>query len=72
MPGDTASKLIYDPTSTETAYDPHALFRRLRDDAPLYHNEEHDFYALSRFDDVEKAHIDKETFISSRGSRSIS
>jgi cytochrome P450 len=65
--GTTVSDLNYDPTSEEIAYDPHPLFRRLRDEAPLYYNEEHDFYALSRHEDVERAHIDKETFISSRG-----
>jgi cytochrome P450 len=59
--------LDYDPTSSEIAYNPHALFRRLREKAPLYYNEEHDFYALSRFDDVERAHVDRETFISGRG-----
>jgi cytochrome P450 len=59
--------LVYDPYSQEMAYDPHALFRRLRDDAPLYYSEEHDFYALSRFDDIERAHVDRETFISKRG-----
>jgi cytochrome P450 len=61
------SELDYDPTSEAIAYDPHALFRRLRDEAPLYYNEAHDFYALSRHADVERAHIDKETYISSRG-----
>jgi cytochrome P450 len=61
------SDLNYDPTSQEIAYDPHALFRRLRDEAPLYYNEEHDFWALSRFDDVERAHVERDTYISSRG-----
>jgi cytochrome P450 len=65
--GSTVSDLSYDPTSEAIGYDPHPLFRRLRDEAPLYYNEEHDFYALSRFDDVERAHVDRETFISSRG-----
>lgn len=63
----TASDLNYDPYSMEIGLNPHPLFRRLRDEAPLYYNEEHDFYALSRFDDVERAHVDRETFISSRG-----
>ena len=61
------SELIYDPYSEEVAYNPHPLFRRLRNEAPLYHNEEQDFYALSRFDDVERVHLDKDTYISSRG-----
>jgi cytochrome P450 len=62
-----ASDLTYDPFSMEIGYDPHALFKRLRDEAPLYYNEELDFYALSRFDDVERAHIDTDTFISRKG-----
>ena len=64
---ENATGLQYDPYSEEIGYNPHPLFRRLRDEAPLYYNEEHDFYALSRFEDVERAHIDRETFISSRG-----
>lgn len=67
MSSTTVSDLNYDPSSEEIAYDPHALFRRMRDEAPLYYSEEHDFYALSRFDDVERAHVDRETFISGRG-----
>ncbi len=63
----SATGLNYDPYSQEIGYDPHALFRRMRDEAPLYFNEEHEFYALSRFEDVERAHVDRETFISSRG-----
>lgn len=63
----TTSDLNYDPMDGETAFDPYPLFRRMRDEAPLYYNDELDFYALSRFDDVEAAHIDKNTFINSRG-----
>jgi cytochrome P450 len=62
-----SSDLIYDPFSMETGYDPHALFKRMRDEAPVYLNEEQDFWALSRFDDVERAHIDTDTFISRKG-----
>ncbi len=43
------------------------MFARLREEAPLYYNPEHDFYAVSRYDDVNKAVIDHETFISGRG-----
>ena len=35
--------------------DPYPIFRRLREEAPLYYNEKYDFYALSRFADVEAA-----------------
>ena len=67
MSNATVSDLNYDPFSVETGYDPHALFRRMRDEAPLYYSEEHDFWALSRYDDVERAHLDTDTFISRKG-----
>jgi cytochrome P450 len=43
------------------------VFRRLREEAPLYYNDTHDFYAVSRYDDVEQGLRDRETFISARG-----
>ena len=47
--------------------DPYPTFRRLREEAPLYYNEPHDFYALSRYEDVERGAVDRDTFISGRG-----
>jgi len=61
-------ELDYDPYSLEQAQHPWDLFRRLRDEAPLYYNPEHDFYALSRRDDVEQALVNRAVFISGRGS----
>ena len=43
------------------------MFARLREEAPLYYNAEYDFYALSRFADVNKALVDHGTFSSARG-----
>ncbi|WP_459550193.1 cytochrome P450 [Nocardia sp. X0981] len=43
------------------------MFKRLREERPLYYDETHDFYALSRFADVNAALIDKDTFSSARG-----
>jgi cytochrome P450 len=63
----TADELYYDPYSIELNMDPYAVFARIREEAPLYYNDKHDFYALSRFDDVNKAVVDHETFISGRG-----
>jgi cytochrome P450 len=63
----TADELYYDPYSIELNMDPYTVFARIREEAPLYYNDKHDFYALSRFDDVNKALIDHETFISGRG-----
>ncbi|MCV7093242.1 cytochrome P450 [Mycobacterium interjectum] len=63
----TASELFYDPYDVELNADPYPLFRRLREEAPLSYNEQHNFYALSRFDDVHAALNDHETFSSARG-----
>ena len=62
-----ATELYYDPYSVELNMEPYAVFARIREEAPLYYNDQHDFYALSRFEDVNKAVIDHETFISGRG-----
>ncbi|CAJ1503361.1 cytochrome P450 [[Mycobacterium] kokjensenii] len=57
----------YDPYDIDLNGDPYPMFRRLREEAPLYYNAEHDFYALSRFDDVNKGLVDHQTFSSARG-----
>jgi cytochrome P450 len=43
------------------------MFSRIREEAPLYYNSQYDFYALSRYDDVDAAYHDHETFSSARG-----
>jgi cytochrome P450 len=63
----TDSELSYDPYDVEIDADPYPVFRRLREEAPLYRNDTHDFYALSRFADVEAGLVDRETYISGRG-----
>jgi cytochrome P450 len=60
-------EIHFDPYDVELNTDPYPMFRRLREEAPLYHNDQHDFHALSRFDDVSKALVDHETFSSARG-----
>jgi cytochrome P450 len=47
--------------------DPYPVYRRLRDEAPVYHDELRDVWALSRFDDAVMAAKDWETFSSSAG-----
>jgi cytochrome P450 len=59
-----ATPLVYDPWDYAIDADPHPIWRRMRDEAPVYYNAEHDFYALSRFDDVLAAHLDPVTFSS--------
>jgi cytochrome P450 len=63
----TENALAWDPISEKYKDDPHAVWRRLRDEAPVYYNEAHDFYALSRFVDVDAAHRDPKTFSSAHG-----
>ena len=63
----TDSAVYYDPYDYEIDANPYPVWKRLRDEAPLYHNEEHGFYALSRYDDVLAGLLDNETFRSSHG-----
>jgi cytochrome P450 len=63
----TESAPAWDPISEQYKDDPHTVWRRLRDEAPVYYNETHDFYALSRFVDVDAAHRDPKTFSSAHG-----
>ena len=62
------NQLYYDPYDVEIDTDPYPVWKRLRDEAPLYYNEKYDFFALSRFEDVEKGMLDWETYRSGKGS----
>jgi cytochrome P450 len=64
---ETPELLTYDPYDVAIAADPYPTFKRLRDEAPLYYNQEYDFFAASRYDDVEHGLKDRDTFISGRG-----
>jgi cytochrome P450 len=64
----SASAVYYDPYDLTIGADPYPAWRRLREEAPLYYNERYDFYALSRFADVENVLKAAETYISGRGS----
>jgi len=61
------SDVYYDQYSVEINADPYPVYRRLRDEAPLYYNDTHDFFAVSRFEDVEKGLLDAQTYISGKG-----
>ena len=47
--------LYYDPYDFEIDADPYPVWKRMRDEQPLYYNEKHDFWAVTRWDDVEAA-----------------
>jgi len=59
--------LYYDPFDVGINADPYPTYQRLRDEAPIYYNDRHDLWALSRHADVEKGLVDWQTFSSARG-----
>jgi cytochrome P450 len=61
------SDVYYDQYSVEINADPYPVYRRLREEAPLYYNDTHDFFAVSRFEDVERGLLDAQTYISGKG-----
>ncbi len=61
------AELKYDPYDEAIDADPYPVYRRLRDEAPLYHNEEFDFYAVSRYEDCRRGLADAKSHISGRG-----
>jgi cytochrome P450 len=63
----TTKTVSYDPYDAEVARDPYPLYRRLRDEAPIYYSEEKDFWAISRHADVADAFLNRDVFISSHG-----
>jgi cytochrome P450 len=59
--------VYYDPYDRELLADPYPAFRRMREEAPLYYNEPYDFYAVTRFEDVQATLRDRKRFSSARG-----
>lgn len=59
--------LYWDPLDVAIDAEPYEIWRRLRDEAPAYRNERYDFWALSRYADVEAAHRDPAGFVSNHG-----
>jgi cytochrome P450 len=57
----------FDPYSEAFFEDPTEIYRWLRREAPVYHNETYGFWALSRYDDVVQALRDWHTFSSTHG-----
>lgn len=63
----TASALVYNPYAFAVHEDPYEVYRRLRDEAPAYWNDELQFWALSRFEDVHSGFRDFEPYSSTGG-----
>jgi cytochrome P450 len=62
-----AASLEYDPYSYELDEDPYPVYRWMQDHAPLYRNERHDFWALTRYRDCHDALVDHQTYSSAYG-----
>ncbi|MBJ7339682.1 cytochrome P450 [Mycolicibacterium sp.] len=63
----TKPKLKFHPCAQEYFDNPYEVYKRMRDEAPLYYDEDEDFYALTRHEDVAAAFKDHESFSSARG-----
>ena len=55
------------PVLTGRSRDPYPTYKRLRDEAPVYHNEQRGFWAVSRYDDVVAVSRDWQRFTTARG-----
>src|SRR5687768_18146777 len=60
----TTGDLYYDPYDYEIDDAAQAVWKRMRDEAPVYWNDKYEFYALSRYDDVLAGILDTETYSS--------
>jgi cytochrome P450 len=61
-------EIYYDPYDYALDAHPHPMWKRMRDEAPLYYNEKFDFFAVTRFNDVRDMSADWRTYSSHYGS----
>jgi cytochrome P450 len=67
MTGGTCPPMYYGPFDAEIDRGVHAVWKRMREEQPVYWNERYGFWALSRFEDVWTGYHDTETFSSTHG-----
>lgn len=67
MTGASTAEIYYDPFDFEIDDNPYPIWKRMRDEVPLYYNEKYNFYALSRYEDVAPELTNWETYRSGRG-----
>ena len=67
MTGAGTTEAYYDPFDFDIDDDPYPIWKRLRDEAPLYYNEKYNFYALSRYEDVAPELTNWEVYRSGHG-----
>jgi cytochrome P450 len=61
------AELYWDPYDKAIDLEPYPVWRRMRDERPVYRNDGFGFFALSRHADVEAAHLDTATYSSAYG-----
>ncbi len=61
-------EIYYDPYDYQIDAYPHPVWKRMRDEAPLYYNPDYNFYAVSRYRDVRDISADWRTYSSGHGS----
>ena len=61
------SNCITTHSISEIDDNPYPVWKRMREEAPLYYNEKYNFYALSRYEDVARELPNWETYRSGRG-----
>jgi cytochrome P450 len=67
MTGASTAEVYYDPFDFDIDDDPYPIWKRLRDEAPVYYNDKHNFYALSRYEDVSRELTNWAAYRSGRG-----
>jgi cytochrome P450 len=67
MTGAKAVEMYYDPYDPDIDDNPYPVWKRMREEAPLYYNEKYNFYALSRYEDVARELPNWQTYRSGRG-----
>jgi cytochrome P450 len=60
----------YNPFAEEVMRDPYPVYERLRAEAPVYHIQEYDAWALAKFEDIWTASMDTRHYTASRGTTS--
>jgi cytochrome P450 len=67
MTDTSAIELYYDPFDSDIDDNPYPVWKRMREEAPLYYNEKYNFYALSCYEDVARELPNWQTYRSGRG-----
>lgn len=66
MANSNGTGVYFDPYDVDINADPYPTYARLREEAPIWHNERYDFWTLARHEDVQKALLDWQSFTNTR------